>query len=57
MRIIIIKMIADGEDNMDFVYTTLIYNTIIYKPKIEIIEIDEINYIDLTFLEELEKKK
>jgi len=58
MRIIIIKMIGDGEDHMDFVYTTLIYNNNFYnhKAKIEIIEIDEINYIDLSFLEELEKK-
>jgi hypothetical protein len=57
MRIIIIEMI--GDDEMDFIYTTLIYNTDFYnyKPKIEIIEIDEINYIDLSFLEELEKKK
>jgi hypothetical protein len=51
-------MIGDGEDHMDFVYTTLIYNNNFYnhKAKIEIIEIDEINYIDLSFLEELEKK-
>ena len=51
-------MIEDNEDHMDFVYTTLIYNNDFYnhKPKIEIIEIAEINYIDLSFLEELEKK-
>jgi len=46
-----------GDNDMDFVYTTLIYNSFYnHKPKIEIIDIEEINYIDLTFLEELEKK-